>query len=88
MSLPVASESMWGCLTSDLSCCVSRLRKEVEKCHGRRESFLEVARNVLQDRITLDRIAVLVYLAGRLQVRVGPQLVPLVPVLVNLVGPR
>lgn len=40
------------------------------------ESFKEVAERLIEQGITWERIAVLFYVAGRLAVRVGPELVP------------
>lgn len=51
----------------------------VAQCGGSRwERFKEVAKNVIQHEITWERIALLFYVAGRLAVKVGPEVVPLV----------
>lgn len=53
---------------------------------SRWERFKEVAANVIQHEITWEKIALLFYVAGRLAVKVGPELVPLLLVLVSLFG--
>lgn len=67
-------------MTSDLPCSVSSVDSAIDGvalCRGSRwETFREVAEKVFQDGITWERIAVLFYVAGKLAVKVGPELGP------------
>lgn len=78
------------CGTSDLPCSDSSVPSAIDgvtRCGGSRwERFKEVAQTVIQHEITWERIALLFYVAGRLAVKVGPEVVPLVLVLMSPVG--
>lgn len=53
---------------------------------SRRDIFNQVAQNVCRECFTWERIALLLYVAGKLALKVGPELMLLVLVLVSLVG--
>lgn len=77
-------------MTSDLP-CFSSVYSAIQQIVGAEEGtrlliLRDVAINIIRDDITWGRIAILLHVACKVAVRVGPILVPLVLSLVSLVG--